>query len=99
MHPTVVFDQADAAAEAGALEAFGAAMQLGLALGGTITGEHGIGKLKRQWLEQDRARSAWSSTAASSSSSTAPACSTRQGPPPQRDDSSEVHGPMDSAPG
>ncbi|MDX6294100.1 MAG: glycolate oxidase, partial [Kribbellaceae bacterium] len=53
MHPTVVFDRADAAAEARALEAFGAVMQLGLALGGTITGEHGIGKLKRQWLEQE----------------------------------------------
>ena len=53
MHPTVVFDRADPAAEARALEAFGAVMELGLALGGTITGEHGIGKLKRQWLEQE----------------------------------------------
>jgi glycolate oxidase len=53
MHPTVVFDRDDAAAEARALEAFGAVMELGLALGGTITGEHGIGKLKRQWLEQE----------------------------------------------
>jgi glycolate dehydrogenase FAD-linked subunit len=53
MHPTVVFDRSDPAAEARALEAFGAVMELGLALGGTITGEHGIGKLKRQWLEQE----------------------------------------------
>jgi glycolate dehydrogenase FAD-linked subunit len=53
MHPTVVFDREDTAAEARALEAFGAVMELGLALGGTITGEHGIGKLKRQWLEQE----------------------------------------------
>jgi glycolate oxidase len=25
-------------------------MRLGLALGGTITGEHGVGVLKRDWL-------------------------------------------------
>jgi glycolate oxidase len=53
MHPTVIFDQADSAAEGRALEAFGAVMDLGLALGGTITGEHGVGKLKRQWLAQE----------------------------------------------
>ncbi|WP_112248451.1 FAD-binding oxidoreductase [Kribbella monticola] len=53
MHPTVVFDRDDPAAEARALEAFGAVMQLGLSLGGTITGEHGIGKLKSQWLAQE----------------------------------------------
>jgi glycolate oxidase len=53
MHPTVIFDPDDPAAEARALEAFGAVMELGLALGGTITGEHGIGKLKRQWLAQE----------------------------------------------
>src|SRR3954468_11328805 len=53
MHPTVVFDRADAAAEARALEAFGAVMQLGLSLGGTITGEHGIGMLKARWLEDE----------------------------------------------
>jgi glycolate oxidase len=53
MHPTVVFDRDDAAAEARALEAFGAVMELGLALGGTITGEHGIGTLKTHWLENE----------------------------------------------
>jgi glycolate oxidase len=53
MHPTVIFDQSDSAAEGRALEAFGAVMDLGLALGGTITGEHGVGKLKRQWLAQE----------------------------------------------
>jgi glycolate oxidase len=53
MHPTVIFDRNDPAAEARALEAFGAVMELGLALGGTITGEHGIGKLKRHWLAQE----------------------------------------------
>ena len=53
MHPTVVFDRDDAAAEARALEAFGAVMELGLRLGGTITGEHGIGTLKARWLETE----------------------------------------------
>ena len=53
MHPTVIFDRDDSAAEARALEAFGAVMDLGLSLGGTITGEHGVGKLKRQWLAQE----------------------------------------------
>jgi glycolate oxidase len=28
-------------------------MQLGLALGGTITGEHGVGVLKRDWLRRE----------------------------------------------
>ena len=51
--PTVVFDRDDPAAEARALEAFGAVMELGLALGGTITGEHGIGTLKARWLETE----------------------------------------------
>ncbi|MET9314110.1 FAD-linked oxidase C-terminal domain-containing protein [Kribbella sp. NPDC003505] len=53
MHPTVVFDRDDADAEARALEAFGAVMELGLRLGGTITGEHGIGTLKARWLETE----------------------------------------------
>jgi glycolate oxidase len=53
MHPTVVFDRNDAEAETRALDAFGAVMELGLRLGGTITGEHGIGTLKAQWLETE----------------------------------------------
>ncbi|MFI5690964.1 FAD-binding oxidoreductase [Kribbella sp. NPDC051586] len=53
MHPTVVFDRNDPAAEARALEAFSAVMELGLRLGGTITGEHGIGTLKASWLETE----------------------------------------------
>ncbi|MGW7679172.1 FAD-binding oxidoreductase [Kribbella sp. NPDC054772] len=53
MHPTVVFDRNDAAAEVRALEAFSAVMELGLRLGGTITGEHGIGTLKARWLETE----------------------------------------------
>ncbi len=53
MHPTVVFDGADPNQARRAQESFGAVMQLGLDLGGTITGEHGVGLLKREWLAQE----------------------------------------------
>ncbi len=53
MHPTVIFDRADDAAVARAEAAFDAVMRLGLDLGGTITGEHGVGLLKRRWLEHE----------------------------------------------
>jgi glycolate oxidase len=49
-HPLVVFDAADAAVTARAYAAFGAVMDLALELGGTITGEHGVGRLKKAWL-------------------------------------------------
>ena len=51
-HPLVVFDRADAAAVARAELAFGEVMDLAISLGGTITGEHGVGTLKRGWLEE-----------------------------------------------
>src|SRR3954471_19639824 len=53
MHPTVVFDAADAGAAEHARLAFGEIMDTGLALGGTITGEHGVGVLKREWLARE----------------------------------------------
>jgi len=53
MHPSVVFDPQDPAMVQRAEAAFGAVMQLGLDLGGTITGEHGVGLLKRTWLETE----------------------------------------------
>jgi glycolate oxidase len=53
MHPTVVFDRDDPAAVARAQAAFDAIMGLGLELGGTITGEHGVGMLKREWLARE----------------------------------------------
>jgi glycolate oxidase len=53
MHPTVVFPPGDEAAERRAVAAFEAIMALGLQLGGTITGEHGIGVLKRGWLGRE----------------------------------------------
>ena len=53
MHPTVVFDRGDAAAAERAHLAFDAIMRLALDLGGTITGEHGVGLLKRTWLRTE----------------------------------------------
>jgi glycolate oxidase len=53
MHPTVVFDASDPDQVRRAEVSFGAVMQLGLDLGGTITGEHGVGVLKREWLARE----------------------------------------------
>ncbi|WP_406286285.1 FAD-binding oxidoreductase [Embleya sp. NBC_00896] len=52
-HPIVIFDATDQAAAERAEAAFDAIMQLGLDLGGTITGEHGVGVLKREWLAKE----------------------------------------------
>jgi glycolate oxidase len=49
-HPLVVYDPADAAAADRAALAFDAVMDAALALGGTVTGEHGIGVLKVRHL-------------------------------------------------
>lgn len=49
-HPLVVYDAADPSATQRASAAFGAVMELALELGGTITGEHGVGRLKKDWL-------------------------------------------------
>lgn len=49
-HPLIVFDPADADMEQRAQQAFGEIMDLAVGLGGTITGEHGVGRLKRPWL-------------------------------------------------
>src|SRR3954447_10346166 len=53
MHPTVVFDQAVPAQAERAQVAFDRIMEIGLELGGTITGEHGVGVLKRAWLAEE----------------------------------------------
>ena len=50
-HPLIVYDPADAAMTERAHLAFGEIMDLAVGLGGTITGEHGVGRLKRPWLE------------------------------------------------
>ncbi|MFD9668315.1 FAD-binding oxidoreductase [Rhodococcus sp. NPDC059968] len=51
LHPTIVFDAADADMTARAHRAFDDMVAQCLALGGSITGEHGIGVLKRPYLE------------------------------------------------
>jgi glycolate oxidase len=53
MHPTVCFDGADAGARDRAYGAFDDILELGLSLGGTITGEHGVGNIKVDWLERE----------------------------------------------
>jgi len=52
-HPTVCFDGNDPDEAKRARESFDAIMELGLSLGGTITGEHGVGTLKREWLARE----------------------------------------------
>ncbi len=53
LHPLVTFDAADPDAVARADRAFDEVMDAALALGGTVTGEHGVGTLKvRHLLEQ-----------------------------------------------
>lgn len=53
LHPNILFDRRDAAqvrrVEAAAAAIFHAALELG----GTLSGEHGIGTLKREFLEDD----------------------------------------------
>jgi glycolate oxidase len=53
MHPTIVFDPTDDDQRARAYAAFDDILELGLSLGGTIAGEHGVGTLKLDWLERE----------------------------------------------
>lgn len=52
-HPTVCFDADDPDESRRARESFDEIMALGLELGGTITGEHGVGVLKKEWLARE----------------------------------------------
>jgi glycolate oxidase len=49
-HPLIVYDAADPDATNRARIAFAQIMELATELGGTITGEHGVGRLKKAWL-------------------------------------------------
>jgi glycolate oxidase len=49
-HPLIVCDRTNAAEVARAELAYAEVMDLAIALGGTITGEHGVGRLKKPWL-------------------------------------------------
>ena len=49
-HPLIVFNPDDADMKERAYLAYGEVMDLAIELEGTITGEHGVGRLKRPWL-------------------------------------------------
>jgi glycolate oxidase len=49
-HPIIVFDASDPEAESRARAAFAEVMRRAIALGGTITGEHGVGRSKKAAL-------------------------------------------------
>ncbi|MFT3660326.1 MAG: FAD-linked oxidase C-terminal domain-containing protein [Gordonia sp. (in: high G+C Gram-positive bacteria)] len=49
-HPLIVFDPADPDEARRARLAFDQVMGLAVEMGGTITGEHGVGRLKKGWL-------------------------------------------------
>ena len=53
LHPTVVTERGDEAAAGRAMLAFNEMLDLALALGGTVTGEHGVGLLKRRALGEE----------------------------------------------
>jgi glycolate oxidase len=52
LHPTIVIPRRDAAAADRAEHAFADILDTALELGGTVTGEHGIGSLKTPWLQR-----------------------------------------------
>jgi glycolate oxidase len=53
MHPTICFDPTDGDQRERAFAAFDDILELGLSLGGTVTGEHGVGVIKVDWLERE----------------------------------------------
>ena len=53
LHPTIVTPRGDDEAAARALTAFDEILDVALANGGTVTGEHGIGSLKREALAKE----------------------------------------------
>lgn len=53
LHPTIIFDRSDAGSLAAAHIAFDKITSAALELGGTITGEHGVGRLKSGWLARE----------------------------------------------
>ncbi|EHR53735.1 FAD/FMN-dependent dehydrogenase [Saccharomonospora marina XMU15] len=53
MHPTVVYDATATGEVERARRGFDEILELGLSLGGTVTGEHGIGRFKQDWLARE----------------------------------------------
>ena len=56
LHPTFVWDRGDDAAESRAHAACEEIYRVAIALGGTLTGEHGIGAARRAFLLEGRDR-------------------------------------------
>ena len=53
LHPLMITERGDEAAKARAQDAFAAIIEAALAAGGTVTGEHGVGLLKRAGMERE----------------------------------------------
>lgn len=53
LHPNILVDETDPASVAAGQAVFDEIMELALSLGGTSTGEHGVGVLKRDWLARE----------------------------------------------
>jgi len=53
MHPTIVFDRDNEASRHAAAAAFDDLVMSAIELGGTISGEHGVGTLKHRFLERE----------------------------------------------
>ncbi|CEA09468.1 putative FAD-linked oxidoreductase [Arthrobacter saudimassiliensis] len=53
LHPMIVMDQEESVTEGPPKEALGRMFHLAKRLGGTLTGEHGVGLLKRDWLRDE----------------------------------------------
>jgi glycolate oxidase len=53
LHPSLFFDPQDPASRERAEGAFAELVGVALAMGGTITGEHGVGSLKARWLPEE----------------------------------------------
>ena len=53
MHPTIVHDHGDLDAEKRAIAAFGEIVEIAQSLGGTASGEHGIGSIKQSFVANE----------------------------------------------
>jgi glycolate oxidase len=53
LHPKILMDRSNPALMEAASLAFDDIMALTLSLGGTCTGEHGVGLIKRDWLARE----------------------------------------------
>lgn len=53
LHPMMVMEQGQSITEGPAKAALGEMFHLAKRLGGTLTGEHGVGLLKREWLQPE----------------------------------------------